>query len=153
MAKATKQTNIRGYPSKYSPEKFVTASQYIIELICEKKAATNDVTLPIRFWRLPEWAKFFKFQSLSVNAFLKTFDERAIIRALKRSGKMWSLRTQYVKRLIKEEAALIILEDKKKLEAASKQSPPNRNTVENIVRPLRKGRSTMSLLQDLEENG
>ena len=150
MAKSTEQTDKRGYPSKYSPEKFVTGLQYICELICEKKAAADNTTLPIRFWRLPKWEKFFKFQIQCVNAFLKKHDERAIIRALNRSGRMWSLRTHVLKRLIDEEQTNLEREDKERLEAINKQIAPNRKTVKSKPRPQRVSKSTLSKLQDLE---
>lgn len=107
------------YPSRYSPDGWVSAAQYITELICEKKAklADKNAELPQKFWALPEWNRFFRQQIGSANQLLKYYSEKAIIGALsdKEAWNVYSLRAPHLIRLIvvwdvkvkKEEAALI----------------------------------------------
>jgi hypothetical protein len=79
----SEQTEKSRYASRYSPGRYVTAAQYIIEMICEKKAAVDKIELPIRFWKRPEWANYFKMQLRQAHKLLKQYNEKAIIRALR----------------------------------------------------------------------
>ncbi len=100
------QTEKSRYPSRYGGENnFVTGAQYIIELICEKKARLDKRTLPLKFWKHKDWANFYKRWLRQVHKLLKSFDERAIINALKskESGMRWSLHTEYMKELVEKE--------------------------------------------------
>lgn len=122
---AENQTDKSRYPSRYSPEGFVTAAQYIIELLCENKAkkyGTGD--LPIRFWTLPEWADEFKSQLRAVHKLLKLYPEQAIINAI-RAKRHFSARPKFVVDQIKAEA------DKIKLVSALNSSMPK--ILPNIV--------------------
>lgn len=84
------------YKSKYS-EKYITAAQYITELVCENMAAKNNKALPVKFWNLPDWYGVFKRQLQLANSLLKIYDEQAIIKALtsKEGRKVWSLAAQW----------------------------------------------------------
>jgi hypothetical protein len=93
------------YPSRYSPEKWVSAAQWIAEVMCEKKAGNdNGGELPYQFWELPEWKRYFQYQVVLANNMIKEFGEKAIIAALTdlRSWKTYSLRGGYFKKLVKE---------------------------------------------------
>jgi hypothetical protein len=78
------------YQSPYSPDKKVTAAQYIAEIMCEKRAASFKTDLPVKFWNLPEWCKFYKKQIFLAYPLLKKYDERAIIKAL-RDDELWNV--------------------------------------------------------------
>lgn len=95
------QTEKSRYPSKYSPDKFVTVAQYITECICEKKA---DGDLPAQFWNLPEWNKFYRSQIASANALVKKYGAKPVIEALKdkRCYKTYSLRAPWFVNIVKE---------------------------------------------------
>lgn len=69
------------YHSRYS-EGYVSAAQYITELVCEKKAAREKKELPIFFWKLPAWATYFKSQIGTANKLLKTYSSKAILKVL-----------------------------------------------------------------------
>ena len=79
MAKNT--TEKSRYPSRYSPEGWVSASQYITELICEKKARTDKKELPIKFWEIKEWCKYYKYQITLANKLIKSHGEDVVIAA------------------------------------------------------------------------
>lgn len=97
-------TNKKKYPSRYSPQAKVHNAQYITELICEKKAKVDGKELPIKFWELDEWLKFYKYQIMLANKLLKKYHEYSIIGALhdKRMWKTYSLRSPFLEAVIKE---------------------------------------------------
>lgn len=101
------------YPSIYSPQKNVTAAQYIIELICQKKARLSKTDLPIQFWKLPKWQKFFRSQLRKCHILLKQYDERAIINALKnkRAYGIYSLFAPWLIDIIDEEEEILNRKD------------------------------------------
>lgn len=115
------------YPSLYS-DGWVTSNQYILELICEKKARKENKDLPKYFWRLKEWEKFFVMQTRKCSQLLKKYDERAIIAALK-NKKTWnvhSLHAPWLPRIIEEEQKVIIAKDKLAEESKKNKSVGNK---------------------------
>jgi len=97
------------YPSRYSPDGWVSAPQYITEFVCEKKARTENKELPIKFWEIKEWRNYFRYQITLANKLLKDFPEEAVIAALKdnRCWKTYSLRSPFLHGIIKEKEELI----------------------------------------------
>ena len=97
------------YPSRYSPQKWVSAPQYITEFVCEKKAQGENKELPIKFWEIKEWKKYFQYQIIIANKLLKEFPEEAVVAALKdnRCWKTYSLRSPVLHSIIKEKEASI----------------------------------------------
>ena len=97
------------YPSRYSPDGFVTSAQYITELICEKKARIDKKELPFQFWELPEWRKYYQYQVVVANSLLQKYSEKAIIAALKdnRTWKTYSLRGKWLIKVIEEHSVMI----------------------------------------------
>lgn len=89
-------TEKSGYKSKYS-DKYITAAQYITELVCENMAAKNKQSLPARFWNMPNWCNVFKRQLMLANQLLKIYDEQSIIKALQsqEGKKVWSLAAEW----------------------------------------------------------
>jgi|TARA_Y100000592_G_scaffold73358_1_gene114233 hypothetical protein len=101
---AKKRTEKSKYPSRYSPNGWVHAAQYITELICEKKAQIDKKELPLKFWELKEWLKFYRYQITLANKLIKEYGEHVIISALrdKRMWKTYSLRSPFLKNVIEE---------------------------------------------------
>ena len=77
------RTSASKFPSKYSPNAWVTGAQYIIELICEQRARFDNKDLSVKFWNLPEWEKFFVSQTRKCNQLLKKYHERVVIKVVK----------------------------------------------------------------------
>jgi len=92
------------YPSRYSPGGWVSAPQYITELICEKKAQKDQKELPIKFWEIKEWRNYYRYQITLANKLLKEFSAEAVIAALKdkRCWKTYSLRAPMLRSIIEE---------------------------------------------------
>jgi hypothetical protein len=97
------------YPSRYSNDKFVSAAQYITEMICEKKAKMDKQDLHHRFWTNKVWAGFFRNQIASANKLIKKYGEKAVIRALKnpKCEKIYSLRAPHLVPIIEQEASML----------------------------------------------
>ena len=112
------------YPSRYSPDGWVSAPQYITEFVCEKKAQKENKELPIKFWEISEWRKYFRYQITIANKLLKDFPEEAIIAALKdrRCWKTYSLRSPFLQSIIKEKEALIKDREATEYEIVEKES-------------------------------
>ncbi len=156
---ANQQTELCSFPSKFSPNKFVTAAQYITEIICERKALYDTGgKLPTQFWKLDKWAKYYRQQIPSANLLLKKFSASAIIRALShwKAKKIYSLRApsliplceQYEIELNKERDKLV---DKlADLGCISEESRINLCCDNNLPRPDFGKKTTLSKLKDLD---
>ena len=71
------------YPSRYSPGGWVSAPQYITELICESNARNKKIELPLQFWQLEEWGKYYRWQIKLANELITEFGPEIIVKALK----------------------------------------------------------------------
>ncbi len=121
------------YPSRYSPKAYVTAAQYIIELVCEKKAKFDRTELPIQFWKLAQWRNFFMRNLRQTHKLLKGFDAKAIINALnlQQFSNSYSIFTERFLGLVEQEQGR--LDEQLKIEVVKEEV--NRNTIDNKIRP------------------
>jgi hypothetical protein len=144
------RTTKSNYPSLYSPQGWVTAAQYIIEVICEHKAKAEGRDLPVRFWLNEQWAKYYKMQLRACHKLLKQFDEKAIIRALKdpRSKKTYSLMAPWLVNIIVEKQALLN-QEQENLEKLSQVEVKEETAGFTIRKPLNKGKSILDKLEGL----
>lgn len=110
---ASQPTEKSRYPSRYSPKAWITASQYIVELICEAKALADQTSLPKQFWTLPKWKTYFAQQSVACSTLLKKYDARAIILALQdsRAKRIFSLRAPHLAKIIDEKVIQVGRQD------------------------------------------
>jgi hypothetical protein len=76
-----KQTEKSRFPSKYS-NSFISASQYITELLCEKIAKNQGKKLPYKFWDLHEWNKIYCRHIVEAHKLVKQYEAEVLIRAL-----------------------------------------------------------------------
>lgn len=139
------------YPSRYSPSKMVTASQYIVEYLCEKKAKKEGKDLPTQFWQLPEWEKFYKSQIHTANALVKKHGAEAVLAALKnpQSGWMYSLRAPGFEAIILTERRNASLRETAK-QAELKTEASEIPVVDTTAKPREfKLKSKLDALQDL----
>lgn len=156
-----KQTQKSRYPSKYSQGVFVTAAQYISELVCEAKARSKKTVLTERFWSEPSWEKFYKQQIIAANGLLRTYRVEAIISALKtrQGSKIFSLHAPWLDDIIKEEQSKLELSEKIAADKAQNEKKtvlvqPKPPIVEAAPPTHRKTHGTKSLFSKLrEDNG
>jgi len=153
MATVYEKTDNRCYPSKYSPGKYVTGAQYVIELICERKAALNGEVLSLRFWRNEEWAKEFSSQTRTVNSLLKKYSVKALVHVLHDNPRIYSLRAAWIKPKIDDAQRLVDKAEKRKAEAVSQQKPVKRVTVDVNSKPRQRvvRKNALSKLYELDE--
>ena len=90
------------YYSKWAAG-YVTAPQYLTEMLCVHVANQNREQLPDRFWQTAKWKKFYQQQIHSAFHLLESFDMKAILQALadNRSKKTRSLRSPYFQKLVR----------------------------------------------------
>ena len=95
------------FPSRYSSGSFVTAAQYIAELMCEKQARRKKLDLPQKFWQIDYWKKPYKIQLIAAQGLLKIYDVKAILNALKAKdgSNIYSLHAPHLDDIIKREQA------------------------------------------------
>lgn len=149
---AKERTEKSKYKSRYSPNGWVTAAQYIIELVCERKAQNEERDLPVKFWNLSEWEAYFKKQLRRCHALLKKYDEKAIIRALKdqRASRIYSLHAPWLEPVIIDHQKTVDIE-KKNRETATIQTPTNRQTIHSKPRQRRKTQGIVGKLRELDD--
>lgn len=137
----SKRTDKSNYPSRYSPGGWVSAPQYITEFVCEKKAQADRKELPIKFWEIDEWKKYFRYQITIANQLLKDFSEEAVIAALRdnRCWKTYSLRSPFLQGIIKEKQASIKERPTDTNYGVSEKEVPSykKNTKKTIVSKLK----------------
>lgn len=83
------------YQSYYSPNKEVTAAQFICELLCKNRAEYLKIVLPFQFWKLEEWATFYKVQLKKCHECLSSYHENIVIKVIKKK-KIYSLYPQWI---------------------------------------------------------
>lgn len=141
------------YPSRYSPGKWVTANQYIVELVCEQAAKYSKKDLPMQFWKQDGWQKFFLSQTRKVSQLLKKHDEKVIITVVKEK-RIRSLLPKWVDKVIQTEQKKFDMA--KLLAEKSKQDKPKESIIKKpSVRKKRMiGKFEQLLNLDMEiENG
>lgn len=143
-----KRTEQCRYLSPSSPDVYVTAAQYIAELVSHKRAHSLKRNLPVRFWRLDNWRAYFLYQVRIACELLKTYPEKAVVRALSdpRSFKTYSLRNPRLRSIIEEKKKEIEAEDRgpqkeAKVYTDTTQSKPRE-------RPIKK--STLNTLMEFD---
>ena len=141
-----KRTDKSQYPSRYSPGGWVSAPQYITELICEKKAQKEQKELPIKFWEIKDWCKYYKYQITLANKLIKSHGEDVVIAALKdnRCWSTYSLRAPRLKEVIAEK-------EKEKVERTQNTEYNIKDSEEVRHKTGNNQKSIISKLRDLDE--
>jgi hypothetical protein len=133
------------YISKYSNGKEVSAAQYITELICENKAKQEKKDLHYKFWTNTEWASYYRNQIATANKLCKSYNDQAIIRALKnpKAQKIYSLRAPHLISIIQQEQKLLESENTKLTQQYDRSAEKTYRTKDNK-------KSIISKLKELE---
>lgn len=134
------------YISKYSNGKYVTAAQYITELICENKAKQEKKDLYFKFWTSKEWSLYYRNQIATANKLVKEYNPQAIIRALKttQATKIYSLRAPHLMPIIEQQEDLLDKEN----QSLTKEYDRKNNKKFSIEQKTNK--SIISKLKELE---
>jgi hypothetical protein len=134
--------NDNKYLSKYSNGKYVSAAQYITEIICENKALKDGSDLHYRFWTTKKWSVFYRNQIASAHKLLEKYTAQAIIKALNspEGKKIFSLRAPHLSDIIEKYTRIIENQNTKltkKLERNSGSTFRKSIHKENILSKLR----------------
>lgn len=98
------------YISRYTDKK-ISASQYLAERICERLAKKDNTDLPAKFWTLPKWKRTFLYQLQIANGLLKLYRADAIIAALRKAPRAFSLAANFLDPIIQTEEAKFIKQE------------------------------------------
>jgi hypothetical protein len=92
----------------------VSAAQYIVELICEKKAKFDKKDLHYRFWVNKEWSAYYRNQIATANKLVKKYNPLAIVKALQddKTANTYSLRAPFLIPIIEHYEKLIDSQNK-----------------------------------------
>lgn len=89
------QTQKSRFKSKYTSG-YISASQYLAEFCCERKASKENRALCARFWEDADWCKFFKFQVVIAARLLKKYHPLAIAEGLRLTKGCYSLSAKFL---------------------------------------------------------
>ncbi len=118
---AKEQTQKSSYPSKYSPGKFVSPLQYLVEIICERKAAhLKRGKLPIHFWRTKEWEKLYKSELRAASTLIKKYSTGAVLEAVQIKRTVYTYRAKWFEETVRSCHAKVVIRRQKIEEAAKK---------------------------------
>lgn len=142
---AKDQTDKSRFKSRFS-DSFVTAAQYITELICEKEARQAGRDLSREFWKLPEWEKQYRNQIPTAYKLLKKYSAAAIINALNgpQAWKIYSLRAPHLIPLIETEQTIYEVKQQNIANAPVVERP-------DVTKPPRESSVKPSLRDRLKE--
>lgn len=92
--------------------RWVSAAQYLAEVMVERQARKQGKELPIKFWDVKPWKGLFRHQLTLANALLKDFSPAAVSRALRsREGRAaFSLKAPWLRAIIERSEKEVIRE-------------------------------------------
>ena len=90
----------KSYKSRYSIDLWITAAQYIAEIICERVAKHHKLgSLPYEFWKDEiAWGKLYKAQIILASKYLKQYPAEVILAGLNSPNgkKVYSLGAKFI---------------------------------------------------------
>lgn len=123
----------------------ITAAQYLAEKVVEREAHKKKVNLSSHWWNQKAWKNKFKSQVTKSYQLLKTYDLKAILRALDKNPWCYTLRTNAILFEIKKQQR-ILEKEREKLEKSATLSTTNVDSI-----PHRVGqKSKLGKLRDIE---
>jgi hypothetical protein len=128
--------------SRYSNNKEVSPAQYIVELICEKKAKFNKQDLHYRFWLNKDWSAFYRNQIATANKLVKKYNPIAIVKALQdiKTNNTYSLRAPLLIPIIEKHQSILESQNttfSKKIDRSDQKTfQKNRKSKTNIISKL-----------------
>jgi hypothetical protein len=119
----------------------VSPAQYIVELICEKKAKIEKKDLHYRFWLTKEWEKYYKNQIATAHKLVKKYNPIAIVKALQdiKTSKTYSLRAPFLKSIIEEHQRVLDSQNKefsKLIDRSDQKTYKKNKSAKNILSTL-----------------
>jgi hypothetical protein len=126
-----RKSNKSRYVSRFAEHGgFITAAQYLAEMMCQRNALRQGVNLPPAFWKSSKkWGNELKHQLTRANSLIKEYGESAVVLAINdvRFLSCWSLETPSLIPIIKEKRAILLCRSRQSridLKPATKDEPP-----------------------------
>lgn len=135
--------------SRYSNNKEVSAAQYIVELICEKKAKLEKKDLHYRFWVSKEWSIYYRNQIATAHKLVKKYNPLAIVKALQdnKTTNTYSLRAPRLVSIIEHYQKVLDSQNKEFSKNIDRSSDKRFKTNNK-----RQTNNILSKLEDIENN-
>lgn len=124
------------YLSRYAKSQYVKAPHYITEFVCENRARSLKRDLPMQFWLLEEWGKYYKWQIGLAFGLLKKYSAAAIIKVV-RTKRIWSLKPAWVIEEIEKEHMRLV-EKQAKNDSVKHKFQDNTNSTGKPKKPKNK---------------
>lgn len=124
-----------------------TAAQLVVEILMTRKLKKDGKAVPIRFWNIPKHKAQFTKDIIRTNAYLKVYDEKALIRAITKNDWIYSIYFPGLEKFLEEEQELLDSE-KKRIDS---QAPVEYNEDTTSVRENNgKTKNIFGKLRDLD---
>lgn len=81
----------------------ITAAQFITELLLIRRANKEKKILPIEFWKIDHYKKWYQINIIHISRFIKNYNPDDVIRVLLREPFIFSVRHPKLKKWILEE--------------------------------------------------
>lgn len=122
------------YDSKFSDKK-VTASQYVAQEMCCRKAKRDGIKLEGSFWNNPTWRKFFLYQNSLACNLLKIYHEGALIQALSLPALkwVWSLNTKQFLKALEGVERIQDAPEQEVIETTDKRTEVHKKTLFDLI--------------------
>jgi len=133
---AKQETDKSKYKTRYAVDTYVTAAQYIAELILESCAVNEKTILPFKFWNTKKWHQLFIYQCMLANKLLKQYTATQLIDAIRKTKGITSLRNPYLKKNIKVSTPITNKETNIVQSGPATQRPPVKSDV-NLLDKLK----------------
>lgn len=116
----------------------ITAAQFITELILIRRAHKDKKILPIEFWKIDSYKKWYQINIIYITRFLKQYNPDDVIRVLVRENSVYSIRHPKLKKWIVEEQ-----KNREEFETMTK------NTYDVVTNPIVPKKQISKLITDL----
>jgi hypothetical protein len=139
------------YKSRWGGD-FVSAPQYIAELMCERIASARKQSLVPKFWNTTTWKKVYYQQIIAANTVLKLYSPEAVIAAISKTRNVLSLRSTWFNDVIlAEQDRINKVKVKVEIGAAKLIEPPKTQPVIEKPREAFVPKSNNNLIKKLKD--
>jgi len=105
----------------------ITPANYIAEIMCQRKAEIeNSGNLPKQYWNTTKYKNYYRSQLTKASTLLHTYSALAIVRAVKKSYKVYSLRPKWFENNIVKEQKILDQERKSRKETEVRETTKTR---------------------------
>jgi len=149
---AKKASDESRYKSRYATDTFITAAQYLAELMIERQTLKKGRKPPMYFWKLPQYEKAYRLQLRHANTLIRLYSAPAVSRALRRKEAkgLYSLGAPWLDDLVKQENAAIQAEQQRQAERQTPAPEASPNLPAGPRPAFVNQKSTLNKLKELD---